>query len=63
MNKKTKNTLIDISAFAISFILQGILSNFVNLENIFIDITSFLIIFIIIYVVMSSIFKETAYTK
>ena len=58
-----KNILIDVSAFAISFILQEILSNFVNLENIFIDFTSFLIIFVIIHVVMSIIFKKTAYTK
>ena len=58
-----KNILIDVSAFAISFILQEILSNFVNLENIFIDFTSFLIIFVIIHVVMSIKLKKTAYTK
>ncbi|WP_195853777.1 hypothetical protein [Aerococcus tenax] len=43
-----KNFIIDVIIFAISFIIQSIIGNWINLDNLFIDFLSFVIIFIII---------------
>ena len=48
-----KNIIIDVIIFAISFIIQGIIANWVNLDNLFIDFLSFLIIFIIVRTLFS----------
>lgn len=44
-----KEFMIDATIFALSFIVQSVLSNYIKLDNIVIDFVSFFVIFIVIY--------------
>lgn len=53
-----KSFVLDVIAIAISFIIQDILGNYINLDNIVVDFLSFLFIFIIIYFIFSQLLKN-----
>jgi hypothetical protein len=53
-----KSFVLDVIAIAISFIIQDILGNYINLDNIVVDFLSFLFIFIIIYFIFSRLLKN-----
>lgn len=51
--KKYVPGILEIVIFTLSFIAQDILSNYVDLNNLFIDFISFLIIFTFFYILFS----------
>lgn len=50
-----KNIISDVFLFALAFLLQDILARYVDLNNIFVDLISYVAIYMILYIVYTAI--------